>query len=137
MKSLTHAGSLPRGQEKCKKTLQQSPLIDTEAKMASANYSPFFEKGARGIRFRNQSSQPPSPRRSVTARIRLFNSISLININFSANHSPFRKGDTGILSPLTPPKTGGELEVQEGSFSISNYIESLLNQVPRKEVLSC
>ena len=137
MKSLTHAGSLPRGQEKCKRTLQQSPLIDTEAKMASANYSPFFEKGARGIRFRNQSSQPPSPRRSVTARIRLFNSISLININFSANHSPFRKGDTGILSPLTPPKTGGELEVQEGSFSISNYIESLLNQVPRKEVLSC
>jgi hypothetical protein len=29
------------------------------------------------------------------------------------------------------------LEVQEGSFSISNYIENLLNQVSRKEVRSC
>ena len=63
MKSLTHAGSLPRGQEKCKKTLQQSPLIDTEAKMASANYSPFFEKGARGIRtniFISSKANPPN-----------------------------------------------------------------------------
>ena len=137
MKSLTQVVPVPRGQEKCKKTPERPPLIDTEAKMASTNHSPFFEKGARGIRFRNQSSQPPSPRRSVTARIRLVNSISLININFSANHSPFRKGDTGILPPLTPPKTGGELEVQEGSFSISNYIESLLNQESRNEVLSC
>ncbi len=138
MKSLTQVVPVPRGQEKCKKTPERPPLIDTEAKMASANYSPFFEKGARGIRFRNQSSQPPSPRRSVTARIRLFNSISLININFSANHSPFRKGDTGILSPLPPPETGGELEVLPTSLFISNYrLKSLLNQVSRKEVLSC
>ena len=137
MKNSTHVDYLPWGQEKCKKTLQQPPLIDTEAIMASTNYSPFFEKGARGIRFRNQSSQPPSPRRNVTARIRLVNSISLININFSANHSPFRKGDTGISPPLTPPKKGGEFEVQDGSFSNSNYIQSLLNQVSRKEVRSC
>ena len=136
MKNSTHVDYFPWGQEKCKKTLQQPPLIDTEAIMASTNHSPFFEKGARGIRFRNQSSQPPSPRRSVTARILLFDSISLIIAQLNPNHS-FRKGVRGILPPLTPPKTGGELEVQEGSFSISNYIENLLNQVSRKEVRSC
>lgn len=69
MKSLTQVVPVPRGQEKCKKTPERPPLIDTEAIMASTNHSPFFEKGARGIRFRSQSSQPPSPRRSVPANI--------------------------------------------------------------------
>ena len=96
MKSLTPVVPLPRRVEKCHKMLLR-PSLNTEAILAGTDHSPFLEKGARGIRFRNQSSQPPSPRRSVTARIRLFNSISLININFSANHSPFKKGARGIF----------------------------------------
>tara|TARA_Y100000114_G_scaffold157245_1_gene188427 strand:- start:28169 stop:28459 length:291 start_codon:yes stop_codon:yes gene_type:complete len=42
---------------------------------SSRGHSPFFEKGARGIRttifhyLKSQSSQPPSPRRSVRANI--------------------------------------------------------------------
>lgn len=90
MKSLTQVVPVPRGQKKCKKTLQQPPLIDTEAIMASTNHSPFFEKGARGI-----------------------------------------------LPPLTPPKSGGELEVLATSFSTSNYVQGLLDKVSRKEMPSC
>ena len=66
---------------------------------------------------------------------------SLINtgaIMASTNHSPFIKGGRWILPPLTPPKSGGELEVQNVSFSIYNYRQQkLLTEVSRKEVSSC